>query len=95
MLLHLTSAHETETEITVDAPEFSTAVPEILTSTVNDSDLLTTVVDNADNVDDTNVTNIVDEKFTTNMEPGIHIFSHFNGIQTHRKKDKQTGSLYR
>ena len=87
MLLHLTSAHETETEITVDAPEFSTAVPEILTSTVNDSDLLTTVVDNADNVDDTHVTNIVDEKFTTNMEPGIHIFSHFNGIQIHSKKD--------
>ena len=95
MLLHLTSAHETETEITVDAPEFSTAVPEILTSTVNDSDLLTTVVDNADNVDDTHVTNIVDEKFITNMEPGIHIFSHFNGIQTHGKTDKQTGSLYR
>merc|ERR1719215_201064 len=56
-----------ETEITVDAPELSTPVPESLTSTVGDSDLLTTVVDNADTVDNT-LTNSVDEKFTTNME---------------------------
>ena len=92
MLRHLTSAHETETEITVDAPELSTAVPESLTSTVEDSDLLTTVVDNADTVDNT-VTNNVDEKFTTNMETGIHIFKHYiveNRSRDTQQKDSQT-----